>query len=451
MTLGGTVGIVTAALVVAGGFSCMSVLDNKFSAKDVTPGGQSIVVKTESATESKSNKWETAETAYAALAGSDLGAPASAGGGKYRVASLQLNDRRGSTGSALPERKGFPLHRFTDDASVLTSDRTSDEVVTFPTRRIAAQRLASANDRNLPLDQSRLENSLRSQQIRPLSGPVKEPLTKLVEFDAAPFPFDGGRRSYHDNRVLLHIPKGFDARRPAVMVLFFHGHRATLERDVRDRQQVPAQISASGMNAVLVAPQFAVDAADSSVGRFSQPGAVSRFVAEAAEKLAKLQGDPMAAKAFANMRIIIVGYSGGFLPTAYSLYTGGLAKNRVRGVVLLDGVYGELGRFANWIENNRSSFFISSYTHHTKRHNDELERMLTERDVPFSREIKPDLGRGGVAFVSADVPHRDYVTNAWTNYPIKDVVSRLGDYQLPTTPNAVAQYDPNRRQAQQTQ
>jgi hypothetical protein len=145
------------------------------------------------------------------------------------------------------------------------------------------------------------------------------------------------------------------------------------------------------------------------------------------------------------MPIIIVGYSGGFLPTAYSLSIGGLAKNRVRGVVLLDGVYGQLDKFATWIENNRSSFFISSYTHLTKRHNDELEHMLTEHDVAFSRELKPDLGRGGAAFVSADVPHRDYVTHAWVDYPIKDIISRLGDYQLPTAPNAVAQDDASAR------
>jgi hypothetical protein len=69
--------------------------------------------------------------------------------------------------------------------------------------------------------------------------------------------------------------------------------------------------------------------------------------------------------------------------------------------------------------------------------------MLTDRDVPFSREIKPDLGKGGVAFIAADVPHRDYVTHAWVDYPIKDIVSRLGDYQLPTRPSTFAQYEPS--------
>ena len=434
--------VVTAALVVAGGASCLSLLNNSVKSPEAIGGGQSVVYKTESASELKSNKWETAETAFAALANSDPGGQAAAGGGAYQVASLQMNDQRPAARPAGSDRKNFPLYRFTDDSSVLTIDHAPRETNSFPMR--SAQKLAYVTERNSALDQGRLENTLRAQQIRPQSLPVKEPLTKLVEFDGAPFPYDGGGRSYHDNRVLLHIPKGFDARRPAVMVLFFHGHRATLERDVRDRQLVPEQISASGMNAVLVAPQFAVDAADSSVGRFSQPGAVARFVAEAADKLARLHGDPLTAKAFANMRIIIVGYSGGFMPTAYSLYSGGL-KNRVRGVVLLDGVYGQLDKFASWIENNRSSFFISSYTHYTKRHNEELERILTEHDVPFTRDINPDLGRGGVAFISAEVPHRDYVTHAWVDYPIKDIVSRLGDYQLPTTPNAVAQYDANAR------
>ena len=161
------------------------------------------------------------------------------------------------------------------------------------------------------------------------------------------------------------------SRKPGVIVVFFHGNGATLERDVRDRQLVPQQISDSGVNAVLLAPQLAVDAADSSAGKFWQPGGFKRFIDESADHLARLYGDPDAAKAFANMPIVIVGYSGGFMPAAWSLDVGGLG-NRVRGVFLLDAVYGELDKFASWIENNRSGFFVSSYTHYTKRHDNEL-------------------------------------------------------------------------------
>ncbi|MFQ5625555.1 MAG: hypothetical protein ACE5FM_02760, partial [Methyloligellaceae bacterium] len=120
-------------------------------------------------------------------------------------------------------------------------------------------------------------------------------MTKLVALAASPFPYHGlvprtknpflnikksgreGRKTragrvywadktYSDRRALLHIPRGFDPDKPGVMVLFFHGHGATLARDVVARQQLPAQISNSGMNAILVAPQFAVDARDSSAG-----------------------------------------------------------------------------------------------------------------------------------------------------------------------------------------
>ena len=135
---------------------------------------------------------------------------------------------------------------------------------------------------------------------------------------------------------------------------------------------------------MLLAPQLAVDAADSSAGKFWQPGGFKRFMDESADHLARLSGDPRSAQAFANMPIVIVGYSGGFMPTAWSLEVGGVT-NRVRGVVLLDAVYGELDKFASWIENNRSGFFVSSYTRYTKRHDQELMSMLRDEGHHFHR------------------------------------------------------------------
>ncbi len=179
-----------------------------------------------------------------------------------------------------------------------------------------------------------------------------EAKTSLVDFETAPFPYHGnmpgsdhpflnageeGHRghvnfrghvlweaeTYSDDRVLLHIPPGFDPKRPAVMVVFFHGHGADLARDVRDRQRLPDQITAAGANAVLVAPQFAFDAADSSAGKFWEPDGFKRFLDEAAQKLAKMYGDPRGATAFADMPIVIVAYSGGFGPTLAVLDRGG--------------------------------------------------------------------------------------------------------------------------------
>ena len=90
------------------------------------------------------------------------------------------------------------------------------------------------------------------------------------------------------------------------------------------------------------------------------------------------------------MPIVIVGYSGGFLPTAWSLEVGGIS-DRVRGVVLLDAVYGEMDKFASWIESHRSGFFVSSYTRYTARRDRELMSMLRQKGISVSEDMDGPL------------------------------------------------------------
>jgi hypothetical protein len=295
-------------------------------------------------------------------------------------------------------------------------------------------------------------------QVQSRSGPLKTARTALVPFDTAPFPYhgtmpgsnapfmnvdEGGRKghrtgsgrvywedqTYNDRRVLLHIPKGFDVRRPALMLVYFHGHGASLERDVLNRQKVPAQISASNANVVLVAPQLAVDAADSSAGNFWQPGAFGRFIGEAGQKLARMHGDRKSLRTFASMPIVVVAYSGGYVAAASAIERGGL-KKRVRGVVLLDSLYGDLDKFAHWIEADPSAFFVSVYLSSTRTQNAKLEDILTAHDVDVSPEINHRLAVGGVAVVpGGDVRHRDLLTHAWVDYPIIDLLKRLPEYR----------------------
>jgi hypothetical protein len=291
------------------------------------------------------------------------------------------------------------------------------------------------------------------------SAPLRQNRTALVPFETAPFPYDGtiagtdkpflnveedGRRghktpfgrlywedeTYSDQRVLLHIPKGFDLKKPSVMIVYFHGHGATLRRDVVRRQRLPAQITASGVNAVLVAPQLAVDAADSSAGKFWEPGAFGRFVGEAAQKLAKLHGDPRSLRTFASMPIVIVAYSGGYLPAAWCAAKGGL-MSRVRGVILLDALYGEVDKFASWIARDRSAFFVSTYLGSTESKNAELERVLADRSVAFDTALEPHLGPGSVTIFPGgeNLKHRDLVTHAWVENPIADLLRRLRQYR----------------------
>jgi hypothetical protein len=284
--------------------------------------------------------------------------------------------------------------------------------------------------------------------------PVTRDITRLVPLSQAPFPYDGvvpgsgkpffdvltqgrlGHRSssgrifwddetYSDPRVLMHVPRGFDIRRPGVIVLFFHGHGATLERDVIGRQRVAEQVTESGANAVLIAPQLAFDAPDSSPGKLWEVGGCSRLMAESQAQIAALLGDRRAERSLASMPIVIIGYSGGFMPVAWCLHNGQLDQ-RIRGVALLDGLYGEMGTFTHWLTSHRSTFFVSSFTGSTRSQNMELQEVLEERAIATGRELAPRLPPGSVSFLpAADRTHRDFVTNAWVADPIADLLRRL--------------------------
>ena len=185
--------------------------------------------------------------------------------------------------------------------------------------RAAGDALSAPRDLRAETGRQAAAAPLLPLQLAQLPGTFRKPSkTKLVEFENAPFPFEGldprtgrpfinadetgrpGRatrggfkaedQTYADQRVLLHIPEGFDVRRPAVIVVFFHGHRATIAGDVLTRQRVAEQISLSHANAVLVAPQFAVNAADSSAGSFWEPELFRLFLEETSEQLALLNG-----------------------------------------------------------------------------------------------------------------------------------------------------------------
>jgi len=262
--------------------------------------------------------------------------------------------------------------------------------------------------------------------------------TTIAEFETSPFPYQTTRihfrrhaslpsQTFSDDHVLLHIPHGFDPKRPAVMVVFFHGHGAILSRDVRDRQMLAAQVSASGANAILVAPQFAYDAANSSPGKFGESNGFRRFLDEAAVKLAALYGDQRTQKTFAAMPIVLISYSGGYGPTLSVLERGG-ANARIHGLVLMDSIYSGVDTFADWIANHRSAFFISSFTPHLAHRNAELQALLGEKDVPYGSELRRTHLQGSVTFLPAGpISHRDFLTRGWTDSPVVDILARMDD------------------------
>lgn len=299
------------------------------------------------------------------------------------------------------------------------------------------------------------------EPVSPVAGTSARVTTsdklELVPFENSPFPYDGlvpdgnkpfldvvagGKRghtsprggvywdnpTYRDNRTLLYIPKGFDPGRPALLIVYFHGNQATLDKDVRGRQQVPRQVLQSGLNAVLVAPQFAVNALDSSAGHFWEPNVFRQFLNEASERLARLDGDEATRAVFARAPVVLVAYSGGYMPAAWSLAVGG-AGDRLDGggVVLLDALYGEEGKIADWITSaHGSSFFFSGYSNSSKDQNAALQRVLGERGIGITRAGSAGLDKGTVTFQPAgNVAHEDFVSRAWVADPLRAVLARI--------------------------
>jgi hypothetical protein len=224
---------------------------------------------------------------------------------------------------------------------------------------------------------------------------------------------------------LLAAPESFNPARPGFIIVFFHGNNATLARDVIARQQIVRQLAESGLNAVLVAPQLAVDAPDSSAGRFWTPGGFAAFLSEAQTKLGALY--PNARGDFHRIPVVIVAYSGGYLPAAYSLRVGG-EGNRVRGVVLLDALYGERDKFVSWTEGpGRNAFFLSAYSTSSREGNEAVRAALEAAGVRTVSGLPSELSPGVVAFVDAgSVDHTDFVTSAWGGAPLRDIFSRIG-------------------------
>jgi hypothetical protein len=290
----------------------------------------------------------------------------------------------------------------------------------------------------------------------PPMQPVKEAKSQLVAFNASAFPYRGtvpdskkpfldkrmGKRlahttargdvywedtTYSDRRSLLYIPAGFDANRPSLIVIYLHGQGATLERDVAVRQAVPRQLAESGKNVVLAAPQLALDAADSSAGNFWRPGHFAKYLDEAAERLMRLHGDRRSGEMLNAAPVVLVAYSGGYLPAAYSLAHGG-AGHRVRGVILLDALYGDEDKFARWAGTRRKqSFLFSAYTDSTKDENARLQNQLAKQRIPLGEVLPLSLNPGTFAFAPCGGlnMHVDFVTLAWQADPLKHAISLI--------------------------
>ena len=233
--------------------------------------------------------------------------------------------------------------------------------------------------------------------------------------------------TYSDNRVLLTLTEKFNEDNHPFIVVYLHGNLTRLERDVIERQLIPQQVSDSGINALLLAPQLAVDALDSNAGNFVDQDFFTGFINEAIDTAARWQGDDRLALKLAKAPILLIAYSGGYMPAAFALDKGGMA-DRIKGVILLDALYSHEDKFATWLNANwRSSFFISAYTQSTRELNEKLQWMLRSECISYEyrKPENPELGQAYFLDLGDNIDHHELPLQAWSDYPIRDILSRV--------------------------
>jgi hypothetical protein len=175
-------------------------------------------------------------------------------------------------------------------------------------------------------------------------------VTVTLELEHAPFPAAAG--AYADPTVIVFVPHHHRVGRDASVstVVHFHGHNSTAERAIT-AHQLREQLYESKQNAILIVPQLAVTAADSSVGKLEMPGGFARLLADTLRTL-----DTPAVRSAAGLaalspgsalgRVCVSAHSGGYHGAACALRVGG---TQVHEVYLFDALYAEVDVFREWV------------------------------------------------------------------------------------------------------
>lgn len=246
-------------------------------------------------------------------------------------------------------------------------------------------------------------------------------------------PFAGFR--YHDDTVLVFVPERyrFQEDEGVPTLVHFHGHHTTAERATA-AHELREQLVDSRQNALLVVPQLAVLAADSSCGRLESPGGLARLLGGALAATARFGGITLGDSAFPSNaplgRVCVSAHSGGYHAAACSLHAGGVDVSET---YLFDALYAQSDVFRSWVLSRRGepaarrhklvSYFTPGAT--TERANRALLVELEKGGVQVAEEAsegglsRRELSHAGAVFVRTSLAHRDVT---WETNALRDAL-----------------------------
>ncbi len=252
--------------------------------------------------------------------------------------------------------------------------------------------------------------------------------TLTLALDHAPFPCAGA--PYRDDTTLVFVPSHYRYRagEGVATLVHFHGHSTTADRAIA-AHELREQLSDSRQNAILVVPQLAVLAADSSCGKLESAGGLARLLGEALSTTAREGAITLGDSAFPAQAAIgttcLSAHSGGYHAAASCLRVGGLD---VRETYLFDALYGESDAFRDWVIGRRGeplherhklvSYFLPGAA--TEANNRALQAqldrasVLTEEEDQEGELSRHELSHAEAVFVRTGLWHNQvtWETNA---------------------------------------
>ncbi|MET0791888.1 MAG: hypothetical protein ABW061_10240 [Polyangiaceae bacterium] len=238
-----------------------------------------------------------------------------------------------------------------------------------------------------------------------------------------------------DDTVIVFVPEKyrFRAEEGVSALVHFHGHNSSAERAMT-AHALREQLVDSRQNAILVVPQLALLAANSSCGQLAAPGAFARLIGGAVSTAARLGRKTLGDSRFPERprlgRVCVSAHSGGYHAAACSLRDGGVDVSET---YLFDALYAESEVFRQWVLARRGDpatsrhKLVSYFTvgAQTEPLNNGLRAALERSGVIVSEELREgelsrrDLSHADAVFVRTEVAHSSVT---WETNALRDVL-----------------------------
>lgn len=240
---------------------------------------------------------------------------------------------------------------------------------------------------------------------------------------------------YGDDTVIVFVPRHyrFHAADGVPALVHFHGHNTSAERALATHA-LREQLVDSRQNAILVVPQLALFAADSSCGRLAHAGGLARLLGNALTTAARVGraalGDSLFPARAELGRVCLSAHSGGFHAAACGLRLGGIDVSET---YLFDALYAEREVFRDWVLERRGapptsrhklvSYFTAGAA--TEPPNRSLRADLEREGVPVVHESREgqlsrrELSHAGAVFVRTESGHSALT---WETNALRDVL-----------------------------